>query len=334
MIFLPANACFSIDNILRKKRYKEIPKWSIDCIKLLLSIVYFYSGLAKINSDWLFNAMPLKLWLPSKYDIPLIGETFMQQEWVHYFMSWGGMFYDLSIPFLLLYKKTRIIGFALVIFFHLFTGVLFPIGMFPYIMIVGSLIFFDYNIHEKIIKWIKKIIEPIRKKFIINKKINEESITIKNRKIVLSIISIFFVIQLFLPFRYMLYPNELFWSEEGYRFSWRVMLVEKIGYTTFKIKSNKDESYFYVNNEEFLTSFQEKQMSFQPDFILEYAHYLGDYYTSKGYLNVEVYAESYVSLNGRTNKRFVNPEVDLYKEKESFKNKKWIIPIDDEIKGF
>ncbi len=278
--------------------------------------------------------MPLKLWLPSKYDIPLIGETFMQQEWVHYFMSWGGMFYDLSIPFLLLYKKTRIIGFVLVIFFHLFTGVLFPIGMFPYIMIVGSLIFFDYNVHEKIIKWIKKIIEPIRKKFIINKKIKEESITIKNRKIVLSIISVFFVIQLFLPFRYLLYPSELFWSEEGYRFSWRVMLVEKIGYTTFKIKSKNSESYFYVNNEEFLTSFQEKQMSFQPDFILEYAHFLGDHYTSKGYSDVEVYADSYVSLNGRSNKRFVNSEVDLYKEKESFKNKKWIIPIDDEIKGF
>jgi len=334
MIFLPANAYFSIDNISRKKSYKEIPKWSIDCIKLLLSIVYFYSGLAKINSDWLFNAMPLKLWLPSKYDIPLIGETFMQQEWVHYFMSWGGMFYDISIPFLLLYKKTRIIGFILVIFFHLFTGFLFPIGMFPYIMIVGSLIFFDYRVHEKIIKWIKKIIEPIRRRIIIYNNIKEEKIIIKKKKIIMSIISVFFVIQLFLPFRYLLYPSELFWSEEGYRFSWRVMLVEKIGYTTFKIKSNKNESYFYVNNEEFLTSFQEKQMSFQPDFILEYAHFLGDYYTSKGYLDVEVYADSYVSLNGRSNKRFVNSEVDLYKEKESFKNKKWIIPIDDEIKGF
>ena len=129
--------------------------------------------------------MPLKLWLPSKYDLPLIGETFMQQEWVHYFMSWGGMLYDLSIPFLLLYKKTRIIGFVLVIFFHLFTGVLFPIGMFPYIMIVGSLIFFDYNVHLKIIKYRKKIVEPIKKYFKIEENIKDEIITIKNRRIVL-----------------------------------------------------------------------------------------------------------------------------------------------------
>ena len=334
MIFLPANAYFSVDNIFRKISYKQIPKWTIDSIKLLLSIVYFYSGLAKINSDWLLNAMPLKLWLPSKYDLPLIGETFMQQNWVHHFMSWGGMFYDLLIPFLLLYKKTRIIGFILVVFFHLFTGVLFPIGMFPYIMIIGSLVFFDSSVHQKIIDIIKKIIRPIRQNIKLNNKIIKENLILRNKKFVLSIVSLFFIIQLFLPFRYLLYPSELFWSEEGYRFSWRVMLVEKIGYTTFKIKDQKTGSYFYVNNEDFLTPFQEKQMSFQPDFILEYAHYLGDYYTSKGYLNVAVYADSYVSLNGRSNQRFVNEKVDLYKEKESFKYKTWIIPIDDEIKGF
>ena len=337
MIFLPANAYFSLDNIFRKNSYKQIPTWTIDCIKLLLSIVYFYSGLAKINSDWLLNAMPLKLWLPSKYDIPLIGETLMQQDWVHHFMSWGGMFYDLSIPFLLLYKKTRLVGFILVVFFHLFTGVLFPIGMFPYIMIIGSLIFFDSSVHHKIIDIIKKIINPIRKNIELSNKTIKENLIIKNKKFVLSIVSLFFIIQLFLPFRYLLYPSELFWSEEGYRFSWRVMLVEKIGYTTFKIKYKSAqgvETFKVIGNEDFLTDFQEKQMSFQPDFILEYAHYLGDYYTEKGYLNVAVYADSYVSLNGRRHQQFVNPKVDLYKEKESFKYKTWIIPINDEIKGF
>jgi hypothetical protein len=35
---------------------------------------------------------------------------------------------------------------------------------------------------------------------------------------------------------YLCYPNELFWTEEGFRFSWRVMLMEKAGYATFKVK--------------------------------------------------------------------------------------------------
>jgi len=105
LIFLPANATFSVDAFLRKKQFLKVPKWTIDSIKFLLAIVYLFAGLAKLNSDWLFRAMPLKIWLPSKYDLPFIGENIMQQEWFFYAMSWGGLLYDLSIPFLLLYKK-------------------------------------------------------------------------------------------------------------------------------------------------------------------------------------------------------------------------------------
>ena len=140
MIFLPCNARFSVDSLIYKKKYALIPKWNVDTIKFLLFIVYFYSGLAKINSDWLINAQPLKIWLMSNYDLPIIGNTIMQKEWFHYAMSWSGMFYDLLIPFLLIYNRTRVYAFLLVVFFHLFTAVLFPIGMFPYIMIIAALI--------------------------------------------------------------------------------------------------------------------------------------------------------------------------------------------------
>ena len=108
----------------------------------------------------------------------------------------------------------------------------------------------------------------------------------------------------------------------------------KKGFTEFKIVDGETSDSFYVLNENFLTEFQERQMSFQPDFILEYAHYLGEYYNNNGFNNVEVYAESYVTLNGRTSKRFIDPNVDLMKEKRGFSNKKWIIELKDEIKGF
>ena len=57
--------------------------------------------IAKINPDWLYMGMPLKIWLPSKFDIPFLGDL-LQAEWVHYAFSWSGAIYDLSIPFLLL----------------------------------------------------------------------------------------------------------------------------------------------------------------------------------------------------------------------------------------
>jgi hypothetical protein len=135
------------------------------------------------------------------------------------------------------------------------------------------------------------------------------------------------------PFRYLAYPGELFWREEGYRFSWRVMLMEKMGIATFKIVDKKTKAFFYVDNTDFLTTFQEKQMSFQPDFILQYAKFLGDHFTAQGHENVQVYVESYVALNGRLSTPFIDKTVDLYAEKESFKPKHWILPLKDEIKG-
>lgn len=105
MIFLPANAYFSIDAYRNPKiAFQQIPQWTTDILKVLIGIVYFYAGLAKINSDWLLHAMPLKMWLPGNSNLPIIG-ALLKQTWIHYVFSWFGMFYDLLIPFLLLNKK-------------------------------------------------------------------------------------------------------------------------------------------------------------------------------------------------------------------------------------
>ena len=328
LIFLPANAYFSLDSFQKKKQYLKVSTWTIDSIKILLSIVYFYAGLAKINSDWLFRAMPLKIWLPSKYDLPFIGGNLMQQNWFHFAMSWSGLIYDLAIPFLLLYKRTRYIAFLFVIIFHVFTRVLFPIGMFPFIMIVSALIFFDAPFHQKIINFINNYLP---KKNI--QSFDKYSFSKVKLAFTKPVLIVFFVLQILIPWRYLLYPGELFWTEEGYRYSWRVMLMEKAGNTTFRIKDLNTGNYFRVENSDFLTSFQEKQMSYQPDFILEYAHFLGNHFTKQGYKNIGVFADSYVALNGRLSTKFVDESVNLYrKDLATFKPIDWILPFQSNIK--
>ncbi|WP_299257072.1 HTTM domain-containing protein [uncultured Aquimarina sp.] len=329
LIFLPANAYYSLDAKMKRTSFQKVPNWTIDAVKLLFGIVYFYAGLAKLNSDWLQKAMPLKIWLPSKYDIPLIGDL-MQQEWMHYAFSYTGAIYDLTIPFLLMYKRTRVFGFLMVVVFHVLTRVLFPIGMFPYIMIVGALLFFDSSVHHKILQFISKICGVNKTNFDTNRRLVFQY---SKTRIMTSVLGLFFIIQLFLPFRYMLYPGELFWTEEGYRFSWRVMLMEKAGYANFKIVDGETGNRFYVDNDDFLTPFQQKQMATQPDFILEYAHYLKTHFENQGHQNIQVFVESHVALNGRLSSEYIDPNVDLGKQKESFKHKTWIIPFKDEIKG-
>ena len=105
------------------------------------------------------------------------------------------------------------------------------------------------------------------------------------------------------------------------------MLMEKAGYVQFKVVDNSDNSWFIVENQNFLTAFQEKQMSTQPDFILEYAHFLVKEYSDNGMKDLSVYANSFVALNGRKSIPFIDPSVDLAKETESFKHKNWILPF-------
>lgn len=328
LFFLPANAYFSVDAKLnRKVSYRKIPNWTIDCLKLMLTIVYFYAGLAKLNSDWLLRASPLSIWLPIQNNLPLVG-IFMSKTWFHFAMSWSGAVYDLTIPFLLFYRKTRVYAFVVVVIFHVFTRILFPIGMFPYIMIVSTIIFFDSKVHHKIVAILAFFFKISKTYFDQNKVLFE----VKKQQLTVSILAVFFAFQILFPFRYLLYPGELFWNEQGYRFSWRVMLIEKAGYTEFKIVDKETNQQFYIDNKEYLSTIQEKQMSFQPDFILEFAHFLGDTYKNKGMKNPQVFVDSYVTLNGRLSTKFIDSKIDLYQQKESFKHKNWIIPFDNEIK--
>jgi hypothetical protein len=341
LFFLPAAAYYSLDVRRKSEPAPLVPRWSIDAIKLLLAIVYFYAGLAKLNSDWLLEAKPLRIWLATKDSIPLIG-SLLKETWVAYAFSWSGAFYDLFIPFFLWYRPTRGLAFVAVVIFHLLTRILFPIGMFPYIMIVSTLIFFGPAVHERILRAITRLGEwlgmvPVSSsvsKVPLPSSHSDDAIATNPSTLKIGILTCFFALQLLIPFRYQLYPGELFWTEQGFRFSWRVMLMEKAGYAQFKVVDGESGRQFYVDNSEFLNPFQEKQMAFQPDFILEYAHYLAETYRERGLKSPQVYVESYVALNGRGSQPFVDPTVDLAQVEISLKHKNWLLPFSDEIKGF
>jgi hypothetical protein len=329
MVFLPAHVYFSIDSSRSKQlRADAIPQWNIDVLKLFVCFVYVFAGLAKVNSDWLLEALPLRMWLPAKNDIPLIGPVF-NYLWIAYAFSWAGCLYDLSIPFLLLKKSTRYFAFIAVFLFHILTAILFPIGMFPYIMIATALIFFSSEFHQRIVNKIGTWISVSHDFLQPAKRYNYSR---RGASVVVAIFCIFFLIQIALPFRYWLYPGELFWTEEGYRFSWRVMLMEKAGHAQFRVKDS-DGRQVAVDNTQFLTTLQEKMMSTQPDMILQYAHILKEHFKKEGFQSPEVYVDSYVALNGRLGKPLIDPLTDLTKQKDSFGHKPWVLTFNDEIKG-
>lgn len=329
LIFLPAHAMFSVDARRNKDLLsRQIPAWCTDSIKLLVCMVYFYAGLAKLNSDWILHALPLKIWLPAKNDLPVIGGLF-NHEWTAYAFSWFGCVYDLSVGFLLWNRKTRPFAYFSVVVFHLATALLFPIGMFPYIMIVTALIFFPPTFHQKIIDRLCQLLGLSMQNVRSQRRYRLPELS---KPALYLLFVVFFAFQMLFPFRYLLYQDELFWTEEGYRFSWRVMLMEKAGYTQFTV-TDKHGKKQIVNNTDFLTKLQEKMMSTQPDMILQYAHMLRDHYARAGFVSPQVYVDSYVALNGRMGKPLIDPNIDLARQTDSFQHKYWITPFKDEIKG-
>ena len=339
LILVPANRSFSIDVHLKPSiRMDVVPAWTINILKFQLGAVYFFAGLAKLTPDWLFQAMPLKLWLPAHAHLPIIGSILQWPETAFVF-SWGGAIYDLTIVFFLLWSRTRGLAYCAVIVFHLMTGVLFQIGMFPYIMILATLIFFSPEWHARFLEGIQRVWRNVFRITwvphhvrggVVGISVGDEVGGVRSGVLQRGIgilITLHICLQVLLPFRHHAYPGSLFWSEQGYRFSWRVMLMEKAGYTVFKVRDSDSNKAWEVANWQYLTPNQEKMMATQPDMILQFAHHLRDEYTSQGLENIFISVDSYVTLNGRRSQLFIDPTVDLTRESRGWTHKKWILPF-------
>ncbi len=121
----------------------SVSLWTIWVLRAQIGVVYVFAGVAKLNPDWLLHALPMRIWLYGHGDLPLIGPL-LQEIWVAYAMSWGGALFDLAIVPALLWRRTRPFAYGALVAFHLATWALFPqLGVFPWLMIGLSLVFFD-----------------------------------------------------------------------------------------------------------------------------------------------------------------------------------------------
>src|SRR5699024_9038423 len=156
-------------------------------------------------------------------------------------VTYFGIFFDLLIVPLMLWKKTRKFAFVLAVFFHLFNSVIFQIGIFPYLALALFIFFFPpETIHRLFLK---------RKKFY-----DRDEIDIPAYKnLLVAFLSIWFVIQLVLPIRHWFIKGDVLWTEEGHRLSWRMMLRNRGGFSKFKIVNKETGEETTVNKSEYLT---------------------------------------------------------------------------------
>jgi len=316
LAFLPVDRAFSLSRALGWQAGPEtVPRWSVYVVRLQVGLVYAFAGIAKLRSDWLLRGEPLHTWLAARGDVPIVGQ-YLADHNLALVASWSGAFFDLFIVLFLSWRRTRVFAYAAVVVFHLITGYLFNIGVFPIVMILSATIFFEPG-------WPRRFMRCSADR--------AETTPSSARPLgsaLASLLVAHFVVQLAFPLRSALYPGNTMWTEEGYRFGWRVMLMEKTGEVDMRVVDNVDGRSWTVYPRDHLTPFQYRTMSTQPDMILTFAHHLADEWHAQGHEDVSVYADAWAALNGRSRQRLIDPEVDLAAESEGWGAKIWIMPLE------
>ena len=286
-------------------------------LRMQVGLVYFFAGIAKLQGDWLLRAEPMATWLPARAHLPVLGPV-LEQGWVAFAASWAAAAFDLSVPFLLCFRRTRRGAYLAVMVFHSATALLFEIGMFPWIMVVCAAVFFPGTELRKVVptRWLGDSCE-VPEAGTARARHDQR----RRRPVFVAAAFVFFGIQLLLPWRHLLYPGDVLWTEEGFRYSWRVMVVEKTGHVEFRVQRADGETE-RVHPSQWLTMQQEGQMSVQPSMIRDFAVFLAGL-EGEG---TRVYADAWVSLNGRTAQRLIDPHVDLAGQPRGWWAKRWVLP--------
>ena len=326
MIFLPLNRYASMDAWRNPSlRADTVQAWVVWALRAQVGVVYFFGGVAKLNPDWLLRGQPMRIWLYNSSDLFLIGPL-LREEWVAFAMSWCGAAFDLTIVCWLLWRRSRPLAYAVLVVFHVATWLLFPIGMFPWIMIFASLIFFSpdwpHRLKARVLGRREPPSEPVTGE--------GDDVSPSRRVIAAAALALVVVLAQFAtPLRHWAYPGNVRWNDDGYRFSWRVMLTEKTGHVRFRVTLPTLAETRLVYPEDYLTSLQTERMAYQPDMILATAHLIADDFRSLDGA-VEVRADAFVSFNGRPVARFVDPDVDLARIEPGIWPKRWVLPAPDD----
>lgn len=333
MIFVPAHQSFSIDALLRPRiRSATAPMWAFWLLRIQVAIPYFFGGIAKINQDWL-RGEPMHLWLSeASSEFPGSLGGFFETWEAAYLFSYGGLFYDLLIVPMILWRRTRLLAYAVTIFFHMMNTQLFQIGIFPWLMMLGTLIYFPPQVPRKLLSRFTQV-SPVRLEA------RASSSLMSHQKTILSVLGLYLAFQCLFPLRHHLYPGYVSWTEEGHRFSWHMMLRSKRGIAFFYAYEPSTGRALQLDALGYLNPRQMTRHADQPKMIQQFAEFLANEpqiqaEVQRRGLNgrLEIRVDGWVSINGRYPQRLVDPYADMSQQPNDLRHASWIVPLSEPLR--
>jgi len=317
--FTHADHFFSAKNILRKagNQIKKIARWEVFILQLQLAIVYFFGGVVKLNHDWLVRMEPMQSMIDG-FPVDHFMASIIKQAWMVPFLTYGGALFDLAMPFLLWKKSTRKWALIPLVLFHLPNSQIFgDIGIFPFIMLLSTILFFE----------VSEI--PLLKNLISKKKKGKLQI-LKGANWTSKALAIYFIFQFLFPFRGFFLPNSMDWTSVANRFSWRMKIQSReIDTFTFYVQDGPNGAKQPIlDMKNLINPMQILKAAHDVRCVKQTADMLAREVKTMGLKDPIVTADVKVRWNGRNAVNTVDPNRDLTKvDYQPFQHLDWVAPM-------
>jgi hypothetical protein len=333
LVLVPAHRRLSLDVFLRPGlRSTTAPTWALWLLRTQIGLVYVFGGIAKLNGDWLAGR-PMDAWLAEKSDAPIVGPLF-DEPWSGVAFSYGGLAFDLLVVPALLWRRTRPYAFLAAVGFHLANSQLFQIGVFPWFMIAATTLFLDPG-------WPVRAIGAVRRR--LPSSLGGAAGTASRppkqsrpvapgrrtalRRLGIAALGAFLVVQVVVPFRHLLYPGSVHWTEEGHRFSWHMKLRDKSSEELQVVARSSAGRTMVIEPRSYVTDDQLEEMGTRPDMLQQFARHVAEDLERRGLGRRAVHVRADVSLNRRPPQPLVDPRVDLASVPRDLRHASWIVPL-------
>lgn len=314
LALMPAHRAFSMDAwIWPSPRSDTAPAWTLYLLRFQVGLPYVFGGLAKINGDW-FLGQPMQIWLSRSVWHEMLGPI-SEERWFALAFSWGGLIFDLAVVPLLLYRPTRLYAYAVAVVFHLMNATMLDIGVFPWLMIAATTVFFEPD-------WPRRLLKSTSSA----DRRTAPGAEYSPNKLLAYFLVAYAVLHVLLPFRHWLYPGNVLWTGQGGLFAWHMMLRDKVNLPRFFVSHRDNNKPNEIDPRKWLNDEQVEAVGHDPEMMREFANHLREKYALKGE-DIEVHVLALTSLNGRKPQPIIDPRVDLSREPRRLGHQRFIIPL-------
>lgn len=254
-----AHRAFSVD-ARRRSLAPVVPGWQIALFAFQVGVVYFFGAVNKLSGEWLSGA-PMALNLDEVRHIAWLS-PYLDEPWSAKLFAWGGLLVDLvAVPGLLV-PRARRLTFVVLVLFHAMNAMMFSIGVFPWLMLGATTIFFPPAWPRRWLRRLRSLPEPSGMS-------SFPELGRAHRVLLVTYVAL----QLLVPLRRHLYPGNSAWTGDGTYFAWTMKLHLRSG-SAHLFVAEPGAEFVEAPLYAFLTAKQIRHLAYTPQMILRVSQYV------------------------------------------------------------